>query len=63
MFQVTQYEAIYNYTAIADDEVSFIKGDMILFPSCSKDEGWMKGYIIRTEKWGLFPLNYVKKLF
>ena len=63
VLQGTRYEAVYDYTAKHNDEVSFIQGDMILFPSFSNDDGWMEGYIQRTGKRGLFPLNYVQKLF
>ena len=63
LLQGTRYRAIYDYNAKQDDEVSFIKGDVILYPSFCNDDGWMEGYNQRTEKRGLFPINHVQKLF
>merc|ERR1719245_376366 len=52
------YQAIYDYDAQDDDEVSFRDGDLII--NCVKiDDGWMCGTIHRTGQYGMLPANYV----
>ena len=63
MFQGTRFEALYDYVKRQDDELSFIKGDIFLCPTLAGDDGWMEGFIKRTGEQGLFPFNYVRKLF
>ncbi len=56
MFQ--HFQAVYNYDAAEDDEVSFREGDEILHGE-PIDEGWMFGTVRRTGKFGMLPSNYV----
>ena len=58
-FQGTRYEVLYDYVKRQDDELSLIKGDIILYPTLTDDDDWMKGYIEKTGEQGLFPLIYV----
>jgi len=52
------FQAIYDYDAQDDDEVSFRDGDLII--NCVKiDDGWMCGTIHRTGQYGMLPANYV----
>ena len=52
------FQAIYDYEAQDDDEVSFRDGDLII--NCVKiDDGWMCGTVHRTGKYGMLPANYV----
>ena len=52
------FQAIYDYEAQDDDEVSFRDGDLII--NCVKiDEGWMCGTVHRTGQYGMLPANYV----
>jgi hypothetical protein len=52
------YQAIYDYDAQDDDEVSFRDGDLII--NCVKiDDGWMCGTVHRTGQYGMLPANYV----
>ncbi|KAL3320786.1 LIM and SH3 domain protein 1 [Cichlidogyrus casuarinus] len=55
------YRAIYPYTALEDDEVTFVKDDIIL-EGDPIDAGWMYGRVQRTGKWGMLPSNYVEKI-
>ncbi|VUZ52710.1 unnamed protein product [Hymenolepis diminuta] len=52
------FQAVYNYEAAEDDEVSFIEGDEILHGE-PIDEGWMFGTVRRTGQFGMLPSNYV----
>lgn len=54
-----KYEAIYDYTAADDDEVSFIEGDLISEVTVI-DDGWMEGRVERTGQYGMLPSNYVE---
>ena len=63
LFQGTRYVALYDFAKRQDDELSFVEGDIILYPTPTDYEGWMKGFIKRTGRQGLFPLNYVRLLF
>merc|ERR1719273_2952942 len=52
------FQAIYDYDAQDDDEVSFRDGDLII--NCMKiDDGWMCGTVHRTGQYGMLPANYV----
>ena len=52
------YQAIYDYDAQDDDEVSFRDGDLII--NCVKiDDGWMCGTVHRSGQYGMLPANYV----
>lgn len=55
----TKYEAMYDYTAADDDEVSFLEGDLISEVTVI-DEGWMEGRVERTGQYGMLPSNYVE---
>merc|ERR1719505_229031 len=59
--QGPRYEAIYDYTAADDDEVSFVEGDIVLNAEII-DEGWMTGTIERTGQTGMLPSNYVEQV-
>lgn len=58
-FQGPSYVAIYDYTAAADDEVSFNEGDIIIDGEVI-DDGWMTGTVQRTGQSGMLPSNYVE---
>ncbi|XP_056305164.1 uncharacterized protein LOC130217146 [Danio aesculapii] len=53
------YQAVYDYTAADEDEVSFMVGDMIVGVQLI-DEGWMYGTVERTGQQGIFLANYVE---
>lgn len=52
-------QALYDYQAAADDEISFDPGDLITHIEMI-DEGWWKGLHANTVTYGLFPANYVQ---
>jgi len=61
VFQQIMYQAMYDYDAQDNDEVSFREGDMVI--NCQPiDEGWMFGTIQRTNKRGMLPANYVERV-
>ena len=49
--------ALFPYTAMNDDELSFGKGDYIIVVG-HEDESWWKGML--NGRTGLFPSNYVE---
>nr|XP_039266500.1 nebulin-like isoform X9 [Styela clava] len=52
------YQAMYDYAAQDDDEVTFMDGDVII--NAQKiDDGWMFGTVERTGQTGMLPSNYV----
>jgi len=53
---------LYDYTAQKQDEISFSKGDIILYPEFCGENDWMIGFNEQTLKRGMFPLNYVERL-
>jgi len=53
------YQAIYDYSAADDDEVSFVEGDLIINGE-EIDAGWMTGTVKRTGLTGMLPSNYVE---
>ena len=53
------YQAIYDYEAQDNDEVSFKDGDIII-NAVPIDEGWMTGTVHRTGQSGMLPANYVE---
>eukprot|EP00041_Stephanoeca_diplocostata_P013368 m.234193 g.234193 ORF g.234193 m.234193 type:complete len:305 (+) comp19312_c0_seq22:66-980(+) len=55
--RVEVFRALYNYTAVKDDEISFEEGDMI-YVSAKGDDGWWKATV--NGKAGLIPGNYVE---
>lgn len=61
-------KAIYAYEAKEIDELSFVKDDFILVVECSEsekedlDDGWMIGVHELTNKRGLFPENFTKRI-
>ena len=56
-----KYQALYDYDAADDDEVSFMEGDIISEVTVI-DDGWMEGRIERTGQYGMLPSNYVEKV-
>lgn len=54
-------EALYDYTAQRDDELSFVCGDLIVVTDRSDSE-WWKGHLKKARDAGdaLFPANYVR---
>ncbi|XP_071825117.1 LIM and SH3 domain protein F42H10.3-like isoform X3 [Apostichopus japonicus] len=54
------YVAIYDYVAAADDEISFVEGDIIINGEII-DDGWMTGTVERTGHSGMLPSNYVEE--
>ena len=55
------YQAMYDYDAQDEDEVSFQENDRII--KCEIiDEGWMRGTVQRTGQSGMIPANYVEQL-
>ncbi|GFO39566.1 LIM and sh3 domain protein 1 [Plakobranchus ocellatus] len=55
------YQAMYDYTAADDDEVSFMEGDHITNVE-EIDAGWMTGRVQRTGQHGMLPSNYVQRI-
>ncbi|KAL3837364.1 hypothetical protein ACJMK2_022727 [Sinanodonta woodiana] len=54
-------QALYDYSAADEDEVSFAEGDTIVF--CQPiDQGWMEGTVERTGQRGMLPSNYVERV-
>lgn len=53
--------AIYAYTGLEADELSFEEDDIII--DCETiDDGWMKGRLEKNGQIGLLPSNYVEIL-
>ena len=59
--QQPRYQAMYDYNAADDDEVSFSEGDIIVDVEVI-DEGWMTGRVERTGQHGMLPANYVERV-
>eukprot|EP00794_Sanderia_malayensis_P006030 gene6030-6731_t len=55
-----RYQALYDYAAADEDEVSFNEGDAIINVEII-DDGWMTGTVERTGEHGMLPSNYVEK--
>ncbi|XP_067863077.1 SH3 domain-containing protein 21 [Heptranchias perlo] len=56
--QMEYYKAVFDYVASTDDELSLLKGDVILvLDKETEDYGWWEGYVNGNQ--GLFPDNYV----
>ena len=54
--------ALYNYVAKNKDELTFKKGDVIVFVKDSLDKGWSVGFLENDPNsfLGIYPSNYVK---
>eukprot|EP00759_Apiculatamorpha_spiralis_P021188 PhF_6_TR26183/c0_g1_i1/m.37220 len=52
--------ARYTYKSRAPDELTFVKGDMIVCVALGQEEGWFVG--VSNQRTGLFPYNYVEVL-
>jgi len=61
VFLQRRYKAMYDYSAAADDEITFNDGDVIVNVQ-PIDEGWMLGTCLRTGKTGMLPANYVESV-
>lgn len=57
-----KYQALCDYSAAADDEVSFVEGDIISEVTVIYAYGWMAGRVERTGQYGMLPSNYVEKV-
>lgn len=60
-----RHKALFAYTAQADDELSFGKGDSIIILAKKSalgvwDNGWWKGFHERSEREGMLPSNYLE---
>ena len=62
LFFFQAYVAIYDYTAADDDEITINEGDRLTDVTVI-DEGWMEGTNTRSGKYGMFPSNYVQKVW
>lgn len=57
-----RFQALYDYDAQDDDEVSFKEDDYIV--DCQKvDQGWWTGTVEKTGRKGMLPSNYVKLVY
>lgn len=54
-----QYQALYDFQANADDELTIVAGDIVHVLRDGEDEGWLFGSINGKE--GIFPSSYVEK--
>ena len=61
VLQGPRYQAMYDYEAQDDDEISFQDGDTIVNVE-PIDEGWMFGTVQRTGAHGMLPANYVERV-
>ncbi|XP_071952275.1 LIM and SH3 domain protein 1-like [Antedon mediterranea] len=59
--QGARYQALYDYSAADDDEVSFNEGDFIIDVTVI-DDGWMEGRVQQSGQYGMLPSNYVEKV-
>jgi len=55
------YQALYDYEAADDDEVSFVENDMISNVQ-PVDDGWVIGLVQRTNQRGMIPSNYIEQM-
>lgn len=55
------YQALYDYAAADDDEVTFVEGDIIINGEII-DDGWMTGTVQSTGEHGMLPSNYVEEM-
>lgn len=61
LLQGAVFQAMYDYDAQDEDEVSFVENDLVI--NCDPiDEGWMFGTIQRTGMRGMLPANYVERV-
>eukprot|EP00058_Branchiostoma_floridae_P005138 XP_002590626.1 hypothetical protein BRAFLDRAFT_83720 [Branchiostoma floridae] len=60
--KLLRYQAIYNFEARNDDEMSLQRGDIVLIPEVQEDAepGWLGGECKGRTGW--FPANYVERL-
>ncbi|KAI7685872.1 Intersectin-2 [Sarcoptes scabiei] len=59
--EIERVQALYNFNAQRDDEISFVKDDIIRVLSKS-DPTWWRGHNTRTDAVGLFPSNHIQVL-
>ncbi|XP_041359258.1 tyrosine-protein kinase SRK2-like [Gigantopelta aegis] len=58
----TRYFAQYDFDAINDDDLSFVKGDKLeIEDSCIEEGDWWTATNVRTGKTGFVPCNYICK--
>jgi len=57
-----KYKALYNYTATAHSEVSFITNDIIIDCIEQYSNDWALGTVERTGERGFIPSSYIRKL-
>ena len=60
--KLTEYIALFDFNAEADDELTFRKNDIIIYMNDDEDKEWMWGKLKNdsTNRKGIFPKNMVK---
>jgi len=59
--QGSRYQAIYDYDAADNDEVTIHEGDIIVDVEIM-DEGWAMGTVESTGQRGMIPSNYIEAM-
>ena len=59
--QGNYYRASFTYVPRMQDEIQLLPGDLVYLIK-SYDDGWSKGYNLRTGREGVFPMSFVKSL-
>ena len=54
-------QALYEYQAENEFEISIVEGDVMIVDHMDED-GWYSGWNEKTGKFGRFPSNYTEKL-
>jgi len=56
-----RYEVVETFPASNEYELDLRKGDIVIMVK-QRDDGWCKGYHLKSKKQGVFPISFVKKM-
>jgi len=56
-----RYEVVETFPASNEYELDLKRGDVVIMVK-QRDDGWCKGYHLKSKKQGVFPISFVKKM-